>query len=194
MPACPFPFVVRPVTPSRWPDLERLFGPRGAYGGCWCMFFRQTRGEFARDRGAANREALAGLVQSGAPVGLLAYSGREAVGWCAVAPRSAYSALERSRLFKPVDDLPVWSVTCFFVARTWRRKGVTVALLEGAAQFARRKRAAVLEGYPVVVPRGKRAPEPYIYQGTLGAYREAGFEVVRRPSAGRALVRRYLTV
>lgn len=179
---------VRPMTPARWRDLEALFGPRGAYGGCWCMFFRRTRAEYDRDRGAGNRKALAALVRRDAPTGLLAYAGKEPVGWCAVAPRRDYSALERSRLFKPIDDLPVWSVTCFYVARGWRRRGVSLALLQGAIALARKKRAKAIEGYPVV-PKSAKAPEVYIYQGTMGTFRKAGFEVVKRPAPGRAYMR-----
>src|SRR5690606_32344484 len=35
-----------PLTPERWPDFERLFGRAGGYGGCWCMWFRQTGKEY----------------------------------------------------------------------------------------------------------------------------------------------------
>ncbi len=156
------------------------------------MFFRRRRSEYDRERGAGNRKALRGLVTKGAPVGLLAYAGKEAVAWCAVAPRRDYEALERSRLFKPLDDLPVWSVTCFYVAKGFRRKGATVALLEAAAALAKKKGAKALEGYPVVPKRGKPAPDVYIYQGTLGAFEQAGFAVVKRPAPGRAYVRRDL--
>jgi hypothetical protein len=41
---------VHPVTPERWGDLEKLFGPSGAYGGCWCMYFRMRSSDNARER------------------------------------------------------------------------------------------------------------------------------------------------
>jgi GNAT superfamily N-acetyltransferase len=192
MPTAATPIVVRPATPARWADLESLFGAKGAYGGCWCMFFRRTRADYDQGRGAGNKRALAALVRKGAPVGLLAYAGKEPVGWCAVAPRKDYDALARSRLFKPLDDLPVWSVTCFYVAKGWRRKGVTVRLLEAAAEYARKHGAAALEGYPVA-PKSGAAPDVYLYQGTVGAFQKAGFDVVKRPTPGRAYVRKDLT-
>ncbi len=34
---------IAPLTGENWPDLEALFGPRGAVGGCWCMYWRQTQ-------------------------------------------------------------------------------------------------------------------------------------------------------
>jgi hypothetical protein len=36
----------RPLTSDRWDDLERLFGPeRGAFAGCWCLWFKLGRQE-----------------------------------------------------------------------------------------------------------------------------------------------------
>ncbi len=36
-------FDVVPLTPERWPDLEDLFGPKGACYGCWCNHFRMPQ-------------------------------------------------------------------------------------------------------------------------------------------------------
>ncbi|HVX30165.1 MAG TPA: hypothetical protein VHA53_06760, partial [Nitrolancea sp.] len=98
------PLTFEPLTSERWNDLEALFGPRGACGGCWCMTWRLTRAEYERGKGDGNREAFRAVVASGAPVGLLAYAGNEPIGWCAIAPREDFPALERSRILKRVDD------------------------------------------------------------------------------------------
>src|SRR5262245_35279344 len=123
-------FAVYPVTAERWPDIETLFGARGACGGCWCMLWRLTRQEFERQKGETNRRALGALVESGLVPGLLGYAGGRPAAWCAVAPRADYPALERSRILARVDDEPVWSVSCLFVARAYRRQGLTVRMLE----------------------------------------------------------------
>ena len=47
-----------PLTPERWPDLERLFGVRGACGGCWCMWWRLPRATYNEQKGEGNREAF----------------------------------------------------------------------------------------------------------------------------------------
>ena len=120
----------------------------------------------------------------------MAYVDGEPAGWLAVAPREEYGGLARSRTLQPVDDLPVWSVTCFYVARAHRKKGVTVALLEAAAKYVKRKKGVALEGYPSdpKVPW----PDAYAYQGTVGAFKKAGFIEVKRVSKGRAIMRRLL--
>ena len=179
---------VAPVTPGRWKDLVRLFGPRGACAGCWCMYFRQSRSEFERRRGASNRRALQRLVAGGRKPGLIAYLDGEPAGWVALAPRQDYTLLERSRILAPVDEKAVWSVVCFFVARAARGHGVSVALLRQAAVFARKQGAHWLEGYPVDTSRG-RIPDTFAYYGVASAFRQAGFREVVRRSATRPIMR-----
>src|SRR5687768_9723058 len=103
----------RPVCPDRWHDFETLFGKNGACAGCWCMWWRLPRIEWLKGKGDGNKRALRRLLKNGTVPGLLAYAGDEPVGWCALAPRSEFPRLANSRTLKPVDDQPVWSITCF---------------------------------------------------------------------------------
>src|SRR3989304_3883173 len=95
-----------PLTPNRWSDLETLFGPRGAIGGCWCMWWRLKRSDWERLRGSGNKRALKKIVASGAEPGLLAYADGQPIGWCAIAPHEEYPVLDRSPTLEPVDDPP----------------------------------------------------------------------------------------
>jgi hypothetical protein len=110
-----------PATPARWKDVERLFGERGACGGCWCMSWRLTRSEFNAGKGAANKRRLKKLVQAERAPGVVAYLAGQPIGWCSVAPRASFSALQRSRIFQPIDQQPVWSISCLFVNKPYRR-------------------------------------------------------------------------
>ncbi len=190
MPARSVPTVaieVHPLTPARWPDLERLFGANGACGGCWCMWWRLSRPEFDAGKGEGNRAALERHVRAGNVPGLLAYAGGEPVGWIALEPRAAYSRLARSRTLAPVDDAPVWSVTCFFVARPWRRRGLTRRLVEAAADHARRAGAPALEAYPV--DTAKRLGDASMYHGAASTLRALGFEEIARRTPTRPVMR-----
>lgn len=177
-----------PVTAARWHDLERLFGERGACGGCWCMWWRLTRAQFDAQKGQQNKAALKQLIAAGATPGILAYAQGEPVGWCAVEPRERYSALERSRILKPVDDQSVWSVTCFFIARPFRRKSMTTALLQAAVAYAKGQGAKIIEGYPVE-PKTGAMPEVYAFTGLAPAFHRAGFVEVLRRSKTRPIMR-----
>lgn len=179
---------IHPLTPARWRDLEALFGERGACGGCWCMYWRLTRSDYERKKGAGNKKAFKKVVDSGPPPGLLAYTDGKPVASCAIGPREIYPALERSRVLARIDDAPAWSVTCFFVARPFRRQGVTVELLKAATAFARKNGAGVVEGYPVE-PRKGRMPDVFAYTGLPSAYRKAGFMEVLRRSETRPIMR-----
>jgi len=179
---------IHPLTAGRWTDLETLFGPNGACAGCWCMFMRLTTRE-GQQKGEPNRRALRKIVRAGAPVGLLAYVHGTPAGWCAVAPRADYPRLLRSRVLAPVDDRPVWSVTCFFVARAFRRAGLARPLLEAAVRYAADQGATMVEGYPVD-PRGGRYADTFAWHGVASTFRAAGFEEVARRSETRPIMRR----
>ena len=179
---------VHPLTPERWADFEKLFGPRGACGGCWCMYWRQSSKEYKTQHGDANHQSMKALVDSGVIPGLLAYEGDEPVGWCSIAPREEFPTLNRSRILKPVDDQPVWSVVCFFVARGRRRTGLTVQLLTAAIDYAGSQGARLVEGYPVQ-PRDGKAPDVFVYTGLYSAFVKAGFSEVLRRSDTRPIMR-----
>jgi GNAT superfamily N-acetyltransferase len=177
-----------PLTVERWSDLEKLFGERGACGGCWCMSWRSHRAQFEARKGARNKAALRKIVEHGPPPGVLIYSGTEPVGWCAVAPREVHARLENSRILARVDDQPVWSITCFFVKRTFRRVGVSVLLLKAAAAHSAVHGARIVEGYPVE-PRKDPMPDVFAWTGIASAFRRAGFKEVARRSEGRPIMR-----
>jgi GNAT superfamily N-acetyltransferase len=178
-----------PLTPARWAAFERLFGPRGACGGCWCMTPRLTRRDYVAGRGARNRAAMRRLVARGPPPGLLAFRAGEAVAWIAVAPRRDCVALAGSRILAPIDDVAVWSIVCLFLRRDVRRRGLSSRLIEAAADFAFARGAAAVEAYPHE-PKGASMPAVFAWTGIASAYRRAGFREVARRSPLRPIVRK----
>ena len=181
---------IYPATADRWPDIVRLFGERGACAGCWCMWARRPAAEFKRGTGVGNRRALQRLVRNGAQPGLLAYAEGDPVGWVALAPRTEYPRLDNSRVLAPVDDLPVWSVTCFFIRRDWRGRGLATWMLNGAATFAASNGARIIEGYPN--DPEKRAADAFVWTGIASTFESAGFTEVARRSASRPIMRKAL--
>jgi GNAT superfamily N-acetyltransferase len=178
-----------PLTPDRWDAFEALFGERGACGGCWCMLWRRSsRPEYEAGKGAGNRRAMKRLVADGAEPGILAFASDEPAGWCAVAPREDYPGLGRSRILKAVDDTPVWSVSCLFVAKEFRNRGVSVGLLKAAVEFVAERGGSVVEGYPVE-PKSPKVPPVFAWTGIASAFRRAGFREHRRASETRPVMR-----
>ncbi len=182
----------QPLTPERWEDFERLFGPRGACAGCWCMYWKLPRKEFNAGQGEGNRLAQKAILASGRTPGLLAYVDDIPAGWCALEPRENYPGLARSRILALVDETPVWSVTCFFVDRRYRRQGLTVALLRAVVDYVKEQGGKVVEGYPVEPRPGQKTSPVFIYTGMASAFRQAGFVEVARRSETRPIMRYYL--
>jgi GNAT superfamily N-acetyltransferase len=177
----------QPLTPNRWGDLELLFGERGACGGCWCMYWRLTRAQYNLDKGERNKRAMKAIVESGETPGILAYDKGEPVAWCSVAPRRSFPVLDRSRILKPVDDRPVWSVACLFVDKKHRRQGLSVKLLKAAIDFVGKRGGRIIEGYPVE-PK-KDQPDAFVWTGLASAFIKAGFKEVERRSESRPIMR-----
>lgn len=176
-----------PLTQKLWHDFELLFGKHGACGGCWCMYWKLRGKEFDENAGNSARQMQKSIVDSKITPGLMAYSEGYPVGWIAVEPRSSYPKLAHSRVLKAVDDQDVWSVTCFFIEKKHRRKGITVELLKAAIDYVKNQGGKIVEGYPVEAK--KEEPAPFIFTGTDAAFRRAGFEEVARNSPSRPIFR-----
>jgi GNAT superfamily N-acetyltransferase len=180
-----------PLTKERWQDFETLFGSNGAVGGCWCMWWRLPHVEFERRTNQENYLAMKAIVDSGEIPGLLAYdisAGDQPVGWCSLAPRQAYPALARSPRLKKVDDQPVWSVVCFYIHRRYRRRGLSLALIEAAIDYAGQKRAKILESYPIE-PEKESMSSNSAFTGLASAFLQCGFVEVARRSPTRPILR-----
>lgn len=181
---------VEPVTRESWPALVDLFGPSGASNGCWCMYWILGADYHKRPR-RRNKEQLQSAVVSGPAPGLLAFDGRgTALGWCRLGPRADLHWLNRKHQFTAVDDLPVWSLSCFYVRRTHRGRGVMAALIGAAVDHAREAGALALEAYPVDTDIDGATRN--VFPGTANAFAEAGFMVVARRAKDRPIMRRSL--
>ena len=110
------------------------------------------------------------------------------MGWCAVAPREVYPALERSRVLAPVDERSVWSISCLFVTRRMRRSGISVPLIRAAVAHATAQGAEIVEAYPVE-PYSAAMPAAFAWTGIVSAYKKAGFKEVLRRSRARPIMR-----
>lgn len=191
----------KPLTPKTWKDFETLFGERGACGGCWCMSWRITHKDFEKKKGTGNKRTMKNLTTKKEQIGLIGYVGKNPVGWCAFAPREKYIRLENSKVLDRIDDEPVWSISCFFINKEFRRKGISTEMLKGVIEFCRKlneaksrsagKKVKVLEGYPTV-PYSENIPAAFAWTGIPSAFIYAGFVEAARRSKTRPIMRCYL--
>ncbi len=184
---------VRPLTLELLPDAEVLFDSSPETRRCSCMWFLIPVSEYHAGGAAANRQLFRQLVESSAaPAGLLAHHGSEAVGWCAVGPRSRFVRALGVPSFKgrdPAEDATVWMTPCFYVSKDARREGVSRALLEGAVALAREHGATAIEGFPFA--RGAKVGQDSMV-GVEALFASCGFVTTRQPSPARVVMRREL--
>ncbi|HEX9534490.1 MAG TPA: GNAT family N-acetyltransferase [Stellaceae bacterium] len=117
---------------------------------------------------------------------VLAFDGDTAVGWCQLTPGDALPWLNRAWRLKRVDDVPVWSLSCFYVRKGYRKKGVTAALITAAAK---RAKAPTLEAYPLDAALTPSASGT----GYASTFARAGFKTIARRVPPRPIMRHDLS-
>jgi GNAT superfamily N-acetyltransferase len=170
-------FETHPVTPDRLDDFVSVTNPNRRATHCWCLSHRLTAREVAELGSGSRESAFRALCGRPNPPGVIGYADGEPVGWCSIGPRAENTRLSRSRLIRPLDDLPVWSIICVVIRGGRRRRGHTAHLLEGAVEYAASRGAPAVESYPVD-PGSGRVDPTMAFVGTRAMFEKAGFEVV----------------
>lgn len=183
---------VEPVTKQNWNLFVKLFGEKGACGNCWCMYYRLSKADFEAGKvQEGNKQTLKEIIWAGNPVGLLGLFAGQPIAWCAFAPREDFLKLEKSRVHKRIDNEKVWSIPCFYIDKNFRRSGVSVLLLKGAINYAKKVGIKIIEAYPTI-PAQERLPDSFVWIGLYKSFERAGFEIVDRTSKNRPMVRYYV--
>ena len=173
---------VRPATAGVFDDVATMLGPKNPTSSvCWCLSHRLDSRTNQSLIGPARGEYMRELCGRDVAPGVLAYLDDVVVGWAAIAPR-AQVPFARSRKIPNVDELPVWSVWCVRVRPGYRRRGVARAVLRGAVDYARKRGAPAIEGYPVD-NQGQKVDLTMAYVGTRGLFESLGFTKVADTSA-----------
>ncbi|TMC45043.1 MAG: GNAT family N-acetyltransferase [Chloroflexi bacterium] len=178
---------IRPLTAARVDDVKTV--TKGTWGSaCWDLFPRFTE---AQKRALGITGAAPGTVEAKRravlaklsrrrknSAGLVAYRGGEPIGFISLGPRYDFSRVENSRATPPVDDVAVWVIPCITVRRGHRGRGVGIAMIKAAVDYAGKRGAPAVEAYPRA--DGKRVHDDFAFFGTRAMFAKAGFRQVRR--------------
>ncbi|MPV36918.1 GNAT family N-acetyltransferase [Georgenia subflava] len=165
-----------PVTADRFEDFADVINPNRRENHCWCLSHRLRTKDIEELGGGSREKAMRSLCERENPPGVVTYLDGVPVGWCNVGARTDIPRLAGSKLIRPVDDVPVWSVICLVVRSGHRRKGVTGQLIDGAVAYAASRGAPAVEAYPVD-PDG-RMDTTMAFVGTRSMFERAGFRVI----------------
>ena len=190
-------YQTRELSKGTWGDFERLFRKKSEWGGCWCMIFhrpgplpkRETEHLTREERAARNRKDKRNLVKGGCSHGILVYSNGEPVGWCQYGPKEELPRVDAGRIYMKLSldtgGKRLWRITCFWVDRGHRNRGVASASLRAALNSIRKKGGGLVEAYPAT-----RKEFPADWFGTLSMFKNQGFRVVAPFGKSNVLVRR----
>jgi GNAT superfamily N-acetyltransferase len=183
------PIEIRPLIRSDWPVIEKLFGAKGACGGCWCMLWRAASGgkAFEEQKGEPNRKAFRALIRAGKVHGMLAFAEDVPIGWCSFGPAESFPRMLQSRVLQRPRSSTTWSITCFYVTSKWRGCGVGTRLLEGAVKTAFELGATEVEGFPVVPKSDQPMPAAFAWTGVPPMYAPLGFVEQPNPPGARPI-------
>ena len=169
-------FVVKPLDASTWPDFAALVERHnGIWSGCWCMSFHAEG--IGRARGAAqNRADKECRVRAGRAHAALVFDGKTCIGWCQFGPTDELPRIKHRKVYQEkIEQLPDWRITCFFVDRRHRGRGVADAALEGALREIRRLGGGTVESYPEDVT-GRKTSSAFLHNGTTTLFEKHGFK------------------
>lgn len=167
----------KPLDASTWPSFARLVeANNGVWGGCWCMWYHQKDHDWTP---AEKRAAKERLVQKGQAHASLVFDGEDCVGWCQFGSPDELPCIHNERAYLATNPLlPHWRITCFFVGKGYRGKGVAHAALKGAVELIENLGGGRVEGYPEDTD-GRKASPAFLFNGALSTFERLGFERAR---------------
>jgi hypothetical protein len=168
------------LSPTTWPDFEALFAKHnGVWGGCWCMFYH-TKGEFLiKGHGPDNKKTKKALVKKRRTHGIIVYSGKTPIGWVQYGPKLSLD--DEGKRF--------WRITCFFVDRNNRRRGVAGFGLNAALASIKKKGGGIVEAYPSTKPTKGAS---LMWSGTVSMFGDAGFDVASQLGKSSVVMRKFV--
>jgi GNAT superfamily N-acetyltransferase len=182
----------KPLAPATWSDFERLAGEHhGVWDGCWCLGFHEEGRPYfhTREERRALKEAR---VREGRAHAALVFDDGECVGWCQFGPTAELPRIHSRRAYlEGVGELPDWRITCFFVGRTHRHRGVADAALAGALEEIAGLGGGSVESYPEETS-GRKVSNSFLFNGTVTMFERHGFTRQRRIGKYRWVVGRVL--
>ncbi len=186
-------FAISPLTPDLWTAFEDLFGKQGACYGCWCTYFRLRPAVRKVTDSEGKKQIIRQRIEAGPPPGLLAFENGQAVGWMQIGPRSDVPEWNNAgRVSAEVGpneaaDPAVWAISCFFLRKQARGRGLTHRMVEAGLAFAAGNGARLVEACPM--DQAGNSKSIGLFVGSSRVFEKAGFSRRVERKAGRPLMR-----
>jgi ribosomal protein S18 acetylase RimI-like enzyme len=175
-------YQIRALSAQTWDafaDLCQRHGG-GGFGGCWCTWFhRETHSAPKSDTAPSDpnhtRDFKRDLVATGRSHAALVFDGDTAVGWAQYgSPAELPGISHRKDVAATGLPAPDWRITCVFVDRRYRHRGIARTALDGALALIARAGGGTVESYPQDTG-GKKVSASFLYNATRNTFEQAGF-------------------
>lgn len=183
-------YEIRPLTPETFPAWLALAEKHnGVWGGCYCSYFHgDTPGTVKADYDRATFKRR--LVDEGVAHAALVFDGEQAIAWCEYGSPAELPGIYHRKEFDAGEDHQApWRITCFFVDRDHRRKGVTLQALRGALGLIAQAGGGEVVSFPNLVEPGKKVSSSFLHNVTPGIFEQAGFTFERRIGKNKTVYR-----
>ena len=182
-------FEIKALSPETWLDFAALVEKhRGVWGGCWCMEFHSD----GKERSPARREKKERRVRAGNAHAALVYEGPSCLGWCQFGSPEELPRIKHLRVYQEeVAVLPEWRITCFFVDKEHRGRGVSSAALAGALVQIAKLGGGAVESYPEDVT-DRNVSASFLHNSRLSMFEHQGFKRTRRLGKNHWVVSKFV--
>jgi hypothetical protein len=170
-------YTIAALGPATWDAFRGLVERHnGIFGGCWCTWFHTLKSEktFEADD---NRLLKQRLVAEERAHAALVLDGDRAIAWCQYGtPAELPNIYHRKEYDATSRRSPDYRITCIFVDRSRRHRGLSGVALRGALDLIARSGGGLVEGYP---HDNKGAKVSVLYGGSRTLFEQAGFSYDR---------------
>lgn len=187
-------FRIEALGPQTWDAYAKLAERHnGVWGGCWCTWFHRSPDAPERET-LGNREFKRRLVEADRAHAAIVFDGEVAVAWAQYGPVGELPNIHHRKEWERASvRTPDYRITCLFVDRRYRRKGMATVAVRGALSLIAAAGGGVVESYPHDLPPGKKTSASFLYNATRTMYEQLGFTYERAKGQGNCVMRRVIT-
>ena len=182
---------IEPLSPRTWDAFADLAERHnGVWGGCWCIWFHVFPDPPER-KTLGHREFKRQLVEQDRAHAALVFDGETAVAWAQYGTVVELPNIHhRKEWLQGVEQVPDFRITCLFVDRGYRRKGMAAVAVRGALALIAEAGGGLVESYPHDLTPGKKTSSSFLYNATRTMYEQLGFEYERPKGKGNCVMRK----
>ncbi|MDQ2849078.1 MAG: GNAT family N-acetyltransferase [Actinomycetota bacterium] len=181
---------IEPLSPQTWDAFADLAERHnGVWGGCWCIWFHLTHPYPPERKELGHREFKRLLVEEGRAHAALVFDGDVAVAWAEFGPVDELPNIHhRKEWEKGLVDMPDYRITCLFVDRRYRHKGMATVAVRGALALIGAAGGGLVESYPHDLAPDKKTSASFLYNATRSMYEQLGFSYQRPKGKGNCVM------